>query len=115
MSFFELLNKRIDESGACLMVGLDCHTADLAEQTGPAAFEFCKRIIDDTKHVAAGYKPNSAFFERLGPAGIQALDDVIAYIPKSIPVLLDAKRGDIGSTCDAYAEAAFQAHKVRRH
>jgi len=114
MSFFELLNKRIDETGACLMVGLDCHDADLKEQTGDAAFQFCKRIIDDTAHAAVGYKPNAAFFERLGHEGAAALEKVIAYIPAHIPVLLDAKRGDIGSTCKAYADAAFAVNEVRR-
>ena len=112
MSFFELLNKRIDQTGACLMVGLDCHAADLSEQTGTAAFDFCRRIIDETKHVAVGYKPNAAFFERLGKDGAEALEKVIAYIPQDIPVLLDAKRGDIGSTCDAYADATFAVNNV---
>lgn len=94
------------------MVGLDCHATDLTEQTGEAAFEFCKRIIDETQHAAVGYKPNAAFFERLGHAGVEALERVIEYVPDSIPVLLDAKRGDIGSTCDAYAAAAFEVDKV---
>ena len=108
--FFELLDARIAETGGSLLcVGLDCHAQDLGEeQTGDAAFAFCKRIIDATAHVAVAYKPNAAFFERLGADGHAALRRVIAYIPPAIPVLLDAKRGDIGSTCDAYAAAAFE-------
>eukprot|EP00941_MAST-03F_sp_MAST-3F-sp1_P004293 g4293.t1 len=107
-SFFDLIKNRIAvTNGSLLMVGLDCHSADLKEQTGAAAFDFCKRIIDETKHVAIGYKPNAAFFERLGASGSDALKKVIAYVPNDIPVLLDVKRGDIGSTCTAYAEAAY--------
>lgn len=73
---------------------------------------FCKRIVDETKHVAIGYKPNAAFFERLGASGVNALKEIIAYIPSDIPVLLDVKRGDIGSTCTAYAEAAYMDLKA---
>ncbi|MDE3230771.1 MAG: orotidine-5'-phosphate decarboxylase, partial [Chloroflexota bacterium] len=56
------------------------------------------------------YKPNSAFYEQYGPAGLRALQRLIAYIHArypEIPVILDAKRGDIGSTSAAYARAAF--------
>ena len=88
MAFFDLINQRIDATGACLMVGLDCHAADLTEQTGEAAFAFCKRLIDETKHVAVGYKPNAAFFERLGHDGVRALQQVIDYIPDDILSLI---------------------------
>jgi uridine monophosphate synthetase len=54
------------------------------------------------------YKPNSAFFEAHGPEGLEALQRAIAHVPGGIPVLLDAKRGDIASTSKAYAEAAFE-------
>lgn len=57
---------------------------------------------------AAAYKPNAAFFEALGPnLGVATLRKVIAEIPSSIPTLLDVKRGDIGSTAEAYAEACY--------
>ena len=61
---------------------------------------------------AAAFKPNSAFFESFGPEGIQALHDVCASIPKDIPVILDAKRGDIESTAQAYADSAFSIPNV---
>ena len=54
---------------------------------------------------AAAYKPNVAFFEAFGAEGWQALMDVIKLIPPEVPVLLDAKRGDISTTADAYAAA----------
>lgn len=58
--------------------------------------------------VAAAYKPNMAFFEALGVEGWQALLDVMKLIPPEVPVLLDAKRGDISTTADAYATACLQ-------
>ena len=58
---------------------------------------------------AAAYKPNAAFFEALGPnLGATCLRKVIKSIPDDIPVLLDVKRGDIGSTAQAYAEACYE-------
>ena len=59
---------------------------------------------------AAAYKPNAAFFEALGPnMGMATLQRVVAEIPNSIPTLLDVKRGDIGSTAQAYAEACYDS------
>jgi uridine monophosphate synthetase len=108
MSFFERLTKRVHEVDSLLCVGLDPHPADLAQPTVEAVQEFCIRLIDATLDSAAAYKPNSAFFEAFGSAGFSVLEQVIDYIPKSIPVILDAKRGDIASTAEAYAKAAFQ-------
>lgn len=57
---------------------------------------------------AAAYKPNAAFFEALGPnIGVTTLRKIVAAIPSSIPTLVDVKRGDIGSTAEAYAEACY--------
>lgn len=64
---------------------------------------------------AAAYKPNAAFFEAFGAAGATALHEVIAHIPSDIPVILDGKRGDISTTAEAYATAAYdnaKAHSV---
>ena len=58
--------------------------------------------------MAAAFKPNAAFFEQFGAEGMAALRDVIATVPDEVPVLLDAKRGDIASTAEAYARAAFE-------
>ena len=60
-----------------------------------------------TAAAAAAFKPNAAFFELYGGEGVEALRQVIASIPEGIPVILDAKRGDIASTAEAYARAAF--------
>ena len=61
---------------------------------------------------ACGYKPNSAFYEAYGEEGMRALQATLDLIPKEIPVLLDAKRGDIGNTAQAYAKAVFDVEKA---
>ena len=91
-----------------LCIGLDPHPADLAAPTAEAARQFCTRLIESTSGLAAAYKPNAAFFEALGPDGWAALKDVIAAVPTGVPVILDAKRGDIASTAEAYARSAFE-------
>ncbi len=107
ITFFSKLETRIREINSLLCIGLDPHPSELSELTGTAAKTFCARIIEATADFAAAYKPNAAFFEALGPDGIAALQEVIVSIPNGIPVILDAKRGDISSTAQAYAKAAF--------
>jgi uridine monophosphate synthetase len=107
-SFFEKLDQRSKAIDSLLCVGLDPHPEDLQEQTGTAAKDFCLRLIEATKAVALAYKPNSAFFEALGAEGWGALCEVIEAVPDEIPVVLDAKRGDISSTARAYARSAFE-------
>ncbi|MFN2112700.1 MAG: orotidine-5'-phosphate decarboxylase [Anaerolineales bacterium] len=106
-SFFKALEKRVRSVDSLLCVGLDPHPDDLAEPSGSAARDFCLRLVEETIDSAAAYKPNAAFFEALGPEGLQALKEVIDRIPDGIPVILDIKRGDISSTARAYAQAAF--------
>jgi len=106
-SFFTALEKRIRNVESLLCVGLDPHPEDLEERSGPAARDFCLRLVDETVESAAAYKPNAGFFEALGWEGSRALQDVIRQIPDDIPVILDVKRGDISSTARAYAQAAF--------
>jgi uridine monophosphate synthetase len=106
-SVFERLEARCREIDSLLCVGLDPHPDDLREQNAAAARDFCFQLIDATRSVAAAYKPNSAFFEVYGADGIAALKEVISHVGGDIPVILDAKRGDIASTADAYAKAAF--------
>ena len=68
---------------------------------------FCLTIIEATQDLVCVYKPQSAFFEAYGREGWDALKATIDAVPGEIPVLLDAKRGDIGSTAEAYASAGF--------
>eukprot|EP00624_Nannochloropsis_granulata_P002164 evm.model.NODE_20871_length_13631_cov_22.293596.1 len=114
MSFFERLEARVKAVDSLLCVGLDPHAAQLPEPTGAAAYTFCKRLIESTLPQAAAYKPNIAFFEALGMEGWQALLDVMKLIPAEVPVLLDAKRGDISTTADAYAMACLKGVEAFR-
>jgi uridine monophosphate synthetase len=113
MTFFERLTQRAFEVDSLLCVGLDAHPDDLGSPNAAGARDFCLRIIQATADVAAAFKPNIAFFEAFGPAGIAALQEVIASIPNGIPVILDAKRGDISSTARAYVQAIY--HELGAH
>ncbi|KEG08649.1 orotidine-5-phosphate decarboxylase/orotate phosphoribosyltransferase, partial [Trypanosoma grayi] len=104
-NFFEMLNERAKTTLLC--IGLDPRA-----QTAAAAAEECVKLIDATKDYAAAYKPNAAFFEYFGEEGWQALRRVIAHVPSNIPVVLDAKRGDIADTAEAYAKSAFEHLKA---
>ena len=108
MSFFEKLEKRVKQVDSLLCVGLDPHPDDLASPTVESVRQFCLRLIQATSGMAAAYKPNMAFFEAYGAKGIEVLKEVIDIIPDGIPVILDAKRGDIASSAEAYRQAVFQ-------
>lgn len=70
-------------------------------------FDFNEQIIAATRDLVCAYKPNIAFYEKHGERGITMLRKTVEMIPEEIPVILDCKRGDIGSTSRAYAEAYF--------
>jgi uridine monophosphate synthetase len=112
-SFFTRLDERARRIGSLLCVGLDPHPQDLPAPTAQAARDFSLRLIEATADVALAYKPNAAFFEAFGAEGWQALSEVIAAIPEDTPVVLDAKRGDISSTADAYARSVFETLKAQ--
>lgn len=111
--FFQRLESRIREVDSLLCVGLDPRVPP-HDTTDPrrAIVEQNARIIDATSAYAACYKPNVAFYEEHGPKGLAALRETLARIPSDIPVILDAKRGDIGATSEAYARAVFRGHGV---
>ncbi|MDD5751276.1 MAG: orotidine-5'-phosphate decarboxylase [Candidatus Peribacteraceae bacterium] len=94
-------------------VGLDPALQKLPEGITPDAsgmLAFSKGIIDAVKDVAACVKPQMAYFEVLGWEGMKAFFEVCAYAKKQdLLVIADGKRNDIGSTCDAYAEAYLHA------
>lgn len=89
-----------------LCIGLD-PDPELMPKLGVPRFN--REIVDATSDLVCAYKPNLAFYEALGIEGLKALEKTIAYIPKGIPIIGDAKRGDIGSTARAYARALFEA------
>ncbi|MEF8815864.1 MAG: orotidine-5'-phosphate decarboxylase [Salinibacter sp.] len=69
---------------------------------------FCTTIVEATAPYACAFKPNFAFFEALGPAGLTVLDQVLATIPDDCVVLGDAKRGDIGHSARFYAASLYE-------
>jgi orotidine-5'-phosphate decarboxylase len=75
---------------------------------GLGIFEFNKAIIEATTDLVCAYKPNIAFYEALGNDGLDALKRTRDFIPGDIPVIIDAKRGDIGNTARAYANSLFE-------
>jgi len=119
-SFFSFLEKRVDDCSSLLCVGLDPHFSDIGTDgplpvpTAASALDFCLNLVRATAPYAAAFKPNAAFFEVFGPEGWTALKQVIEAIQAEsqrigsmIPVILDAKRGDIASTAEAYAKSTF--------
>lgn len=113
-TFFSFLEKRIDDCSSLLCVGLDPHVSELEHPTAASALEFSLNLVKQTAPYAAAFKPNAAFFEQFGSRGWSALKEVIAAIRDEshrlgsmIPVILDAKRGDIASTAEAYAQSTF--------
>ena len=121
-TFFSFLQKRVDDCSSLLCVGLDPHPSDLPAPTAEAARTFCLRLVKATASYAAAFKPNAAFFELYGPEGWIVLKDVIAAVQEEsdrlgsmIPVILDAKRGDIASTAEAYAKSAFETSRRACH
>jgi uridine monophosphate synthetase len=107
-TFFTTLKKRIISSDSLLCIGLDPHPEFLARAGADAARDFCLGLIEATADFACAFKPNSAFFEVFGGRGMEALREVIDAVPEGIPVILDAKRGDIASTAHTYATSVFE-------
>ncbi|MBL8057573.1 MAG: orotidine-5'-phosphate decarboxylase, partial [Anaerolineales bacterium] len=121
-TFFSLLDRHVQTQNTLLCVGLDPHPGELPAPTAEAALDDCLRLVRATARYAAAFKPNAAFFELHGPLGWEALKLVIEAVQEEshrlgtvIPVILDAKRGDIASTAAAYARSAFEklgAHAI---
>lgn len=109
MRYAEKLQKRIKSSGSRLCVGLDPRPG---EHGAGYAKDFLLRVIDQTAVWAAAFKPNMAYFEAMGIEGIRVLEEILAEIPADIPVILDAKRSDIGETQKYYAQGYFKGWNV---
>ena len=114
-TFISFLEKRVDDCSSLLCVGIDPHVSDLSSSTAASALTFSLNLIKQTARYAAAFKPNAAFFEVFGAEGWTALKQVIEAINEEsdrmgsrIPIILDAKRGDISSTAEAYAKSAFE-------
>jgi orotidine-5'-phosphate decarboxylase len=96
-------------AGSRLCVGLDPRPG--AGGVGEAE-ELLARVIGETAAHAAAFKPNAAYFEAMGSAGVALLERLLGRIPAEVPVILDAKRSDIGETQRYYAQAAFGGGRV---
>jgi orotidine-5'-phosphate decarboxylase len=105
MNFVEKLNMAVEKNRSLVCVGLD--TSPELIPSGMSVFEFNKAIIDTTADLVCAYKPNIAFYEAQGEKGMDTLYKTVKHIPKDIPIICDAKRGDIGNTSAAYAKALF--------
>ena len=122
MHFGDRLTKEIQRKNSRVVVGLDPdwlklppslrHSASadfggdgLAGQTW-ALREFCIQIVEATRRSAVAFKPQIAFFERYGSRGIEVLERLLSEYNDEI-FIVDCKRGDIGNTCEAYAQAYF--------
>jgi orotidine-5'-phosphate decarboxylase len=106
--FTDKLNQAATRADSLLCVGLDPDHRKLPPKLGQ--FSFNRAIIDATADLVCAFKPNPAFYEALGAPGVQALKDTCDYIQHEyphIPIIVDAKRGDIGNTNDGYIEYVF--------
>jgi orotidine-5'-phosphate decarboxylase len=114
MSFMQALRARWTAADSLVCVGLDPEPARFPAQFAGGAdgvFEFCRAIVDATAAHACAFKPQIAHFAALGAE--DALQRLVAHIHAAhpgIPVILDSKRGDIGSTARHYAAEAFDRY-----
>ena len=109
-TYLERLASRSAQTKTVLCVGLDPDPASLPEGFSRdlvGVEQFARLVLEAAVPAAAAVKPNLAFFEAFGSAGLAALERLRASIPADVPVVMDAKRGDIGSTAARQAEALF--------
>lgn len=115
MNFLEKLIMASRQHNSLLCVGLDpepdrfpAHLRSMP--VAQAVVHFCQAIIDATAPYVCAYKPNLAFFEVLGPEGMYVFQEVLRAIPAPVPIIADAKRGDLGNTARNYAAALFDVY-----
>lgn len=114
MNIYEKLQNSVKKNNSLVCVGLDPDVTKIPQflrQDGDnALFEFNKAIIDTTANMVCAFKPNSAFYEAYGVDGIWQLRMTTMYLKEQYPdivIILDAKRGDIGSTNEGYVRFAY--------
>jgi orotidine-5'-phosphate decarboxylase len=106
LTFADRLAAEVERKRSQLVVGLDPHTDLLPVELRGDIARFCCGIVDAVAPHAVAVKPQLAFFEAAGPAGMAAFDEVCAYARRAgLLVIADGKRGDIASTARAYADA----------
>lgn len=113
MTFKQRFETAAKKNNSLVCVGLDVDLEQFPaslKNKAPykAIVRFNRSIIEATKDLVCAYKPNAAFYEAYGLDGYKALKETIKLVPKEIPVILDAKRGDIGNTAAMYAKAIYE-------
>lgn len=111
-SYFAKLASAQQRAQSLLCLGLDPEPSKLPrpfrKRDAADVWHFCREIIDLTSDLVCAYKPNWAFYEALGIEGLRALSKILDRIPRNIPIIADAKRGDIGNTASCYARSLFE-------
>lgn len=115
MNFLDKLLHASRQQQSLLCVGLD---PELGRFPAPfigmpvekAVVRFCHAIIEATAPYVCAYKPNLAFFEVLGPRGMYVFQEVLSAVPEQIPIIADAKCGDLGNTARNYAATLFDVY-----
>lgn len=124
--FADRMVEAVRRTGAPVVVGLDPRIDSLPDQVRPedgaeasweiqsnAYLQFCRDVIDVVAPLVPAVKPQAAFFEQLGPAGMTVLHEVVRYArEQGLLVIMDGKRNDIGSTATAYAHAYLGKHSA---
>jgi orotidine-5'-phosphate decarboxylase len=116
MQFIQHYRQQMQQQNTMLCVGLDPDLSKFPSHLRgypDAIFRFCKEIVDATADLVCAFKPQIAYFAAQGAE--QQLVDLIAHIKTnhpSVPVILDAKRGDIGATAAQYAIEAFERYQA---
>jgi len=111
MRFTEKLLAASKKNDSLLCVGLDTDISRLPKhllKSDNPVLGFNRAIIEATADLVCAYKPNTAFYEAMGADGWRVLKQTIEAIPSHIPVIVDAKRGDIGNTARMYAQAFYR-------
>ena len=116
MKFLDKLDSAVEKNSSLLCVGLDVDLSRIPPKfltKEDPIFFFNKEIIDATQDLVCAFKPNIAFYEMYGIYGLSSLIKTMEYLQQTdIPVILDAKRGDVGHSSSAYAKSAFEVFKA---
>ena len=116
MNFVDKLRQAESRNGSMLCIGLDPEPAKFpgAWRDDPARiFDFCAAIVDATHDLAIAFKPQVAYFAaQRAEDQLERLIAHIARVAPQVPVILDAKRGDIGSTAEQYAREVFERYQA---
>ena len=113
MNYTEKLQNIIKKNKSNLVIGLDPDLSKIPSlflKYKNPVLEFNKLIIESTKDLVAGYKPNLAFYECLGEQGVEAIRETVKAIPEEMIKICDAKRGDMGNTAEYYAKTYFDIY-----